>query len=443
MSDTTNKNGETADNTEEVNDTAARPAKDIRDAFSAAKNTSEEIAEEFETEDIEIDDDDMMETAGTDDAEAAYEDLDEKSDEDFAEESEYEDSAETEAETDAGYEEETSVAAAVGGTAVAATVATDPKRTTYEAALSAVANDEIAKKQRTLRYRLKRNKASYIMMGPYFILFFCFTVLPVLMSIALSFTYFNMLEMPKFNGWSNYTKLFLNDDIFLISLKNTLIFAVITGPVSYILCLLFAWIINEFRPKVRTFLTLIFYAPSICGNAYMVWSLILSSDRYGYLNGILLKLGFINEQKLWMQDANLILPCLIVVQLWLSLGTGFLSFIAGLQTVDKSLYEAAALDGVKNRWQELWYVTLPAMKPQLMFGAVMQITQSFAVADISIQLAGNPSVNYAGATVVTHLLDYGSTRFDMGYASAIATVLFLLMVGTNKLVQKLLRRVGE
>ena len=173
MSDTTNKNGETADNTEEVNDTAARPAKDIRDAFSAAKNTSEEIAEEFETEDIEIDDDDMMETAGTDDAEAAYEDLDEKSDEDFAEESEYEDSAETEAETDAGYEEETSVAAAVGGTAVAATVATDPKRTTYEAALSAVANDEIAKKQRTLRYRLKRNKASYIMMGPYFILFFC------------------------------------------------------------------------------------------------------------------------------------------------------------------------------------------------------------------------------------------------------------------------------
>ena len=238
-----------------------------------------------------------------------------------------------------------------------------------------------------------------------------------------------MLEWPTFNGWNNYIKLFLEDDIFLISLKNTLIFAVVTGPISYLLCLLFAWIINEFSSRIRTVLTLIFYAPSICGNAYMVWSLILSGDRYGYLNGILLKWGIINEQKLWMQDAKYILPCLIVVQLWLSLGTGFLSFIAGLQTVDKSLYEAAALDGVKNRWQELWYVTLPAMKPQLMFGAVMQITQSFAVADISIQLAGNPSVNYAGATVVTHLLDYGSTRFDMGYASAIATVLFLLMVG--------------
>ncbi len=298
-------------------------------------------------------------------------------------------------------------------------------------------------KTNTLGYRIRKNRVSYYMLAPYFILFFLFTVLPVLISIALSFTYFNMLEFPTFIGWKNYAKLFLEDDIFLISLKNTLIFAVVTGPVSYILCLLFAWIINEFSGKVRAFLTLIFYAPSICGNAYMVWNLILTGDRYGYLNGILLKLGILDEPILWMKTEKYVLPMLIVVQLWLSLGTGFLSFIAGLQTVDKSLFEAAALDGVKNRWQELWYVTLPAMKPQLMFGAVMQITQSFAVADISIQLAGNPSVNYAGATVVTHLLDYGSTRFDMGYASAIATVLFLLMVGTNKLVQRLLRRVGE
>ena len=302
----------------------------------------------------------------------------------------------------------------------------------------------LAKKQRSLGYRIKKSRTLYVMMAPYFILFTLFTILPVVVSIGFSFTYFNMLEPPSFVGWKNYIKLFLEDDIFMISLKNTLIFAVITGPVSYLLCLLFAWIINEFSGKLRAFLTLIFYAPSICGNAYMVWNLILTGDRYGYLNGILLKLGVIDEAILWMQTEKYVLPVLIVVQLWLSLGTGFLSFIAGLQTVDKSLYEAAALDGVKNRWQELWYVTLPAMKPQLMFGAVMQITQSFAVADISINLAGNPSVNYAGATVVTHLLDYGSGgRMEMGYASAIATVLFLLMIGTNKLVQRMLRRVGE
>lgn len=301
------------------------------------------------------------------------------------------------------------------------------------------------KKKRAILWRdVKRNKTSYFMLAPYFLLFFLFTVLPVVASIGLSFTSFNMLEMPKFIGWDNYLKLFLDDNIFMTALKNTLIFAVITGPTSYMMCLLFAWLINEFSGKVRSFLTLIFYAPSICGNAFMVWSLIISGDRYGYLNGLLLNLGLINSPIQWMQTEEYVLPVLIVVQLWLSLGTSFLTFIAGLQTVDKSLYEAAAIDGIKNRWQELWYVTLPAMKPQLMFGAVMQITSAFAVADISIQLAGNPSVNYAGTTIVTHLMDYGSgIRYDMGYASAIATILFLLMIGTNKLVQSFLRRVGD
>lgn len=290
---------------------------------------------------------------------------------------------------------------------------------------------------------MAKNKASYIMCAPYFILFFTFTVLPVLASIVLSFTYFNMLEAPTFTGWDNYIKLFLDDDIFMTSFKNTLILAIVTGPVSYMLCLLFAWIINEFKGKLRAFLTLIFYAPSICGQAYLVWTYILTGDRYGYLNGFLLRWGILDEPILWMKTEKYVLPILIIVQLWLSLGTGFLSFIAGLQTVDKSLYEAAAMDGVKNRWQELWYVTLPAMKPQLLFGAVMQITTSFAIGDVSIALAGNPSVNYAGATIVTHLMDYGQTRFEMGYASAIAVILFLLMVGSNMLVQKLLRRVGE
>ena len=306
--------------------------------------------------------------------------------------------------------------------------------------------DEIfakVKKSSSLKHRMIKSKTSYLMMAPFLILFFVFTVTPIVISMVLSFTHFNMLEAPTFTGWTNYTKLLLEDNVFLIALKNTLLFAVITGPVSYLLCLLFAWIINEFHGKLRAFLTLIFYAPSICGQAYLIWNVILTGDRYGYLNGILLDLGIINTAQAWMKTEKYVLPILIIVQLWLSLGTGFLSFIAGLQTVDKTLYEAAAVDGIKNRWQELWHITLPSMKPQLMFGAVMQITQSFAVADVSIMLAGNPSVNNAGTTVVTHLLDNSTYRFDMGYASAIATVLFILMVGTNKFVQKILRRVGE
>ena len=174
---------------------------------------------------------------------------------------------------------------------------------------------EIAKKQGTLGYRLKKSRVLYLMMAPYFILFFCFTVLPVVMSVGFSFTYYNMLEIPQFVGWKNYIKLFLEDDIFMKSLKNTLILAVITGPVSYFLCLLFAWIINEFKGKLRAFLTLIFYAPSICGNAYVVWNLILTGDRYGYLNGFLMKLGILDEAVLWMQTEKYVLPVLIVVQL--------------------------------------------------------------------------------------------------------------------------------
>lgn len=295
----------------------------------------------------------------------------------------------------------------------------------------------------SLGYRIKKNRASYVMLAPYFILFFAFTVIPVITSITLSFTSFNILEPPKFIFWDNYVRLFLEDDVFKLAIKNTLIFAVITGPISYIMCLIFAWIINEFKGKLRAFLTLIFYAPSISGNAYVVWNLFLRGDKYGYLNGFLMKWGWLNNAIIWMKTEKYVLPFLIVVQLWLSLGTGFLAFIAGLQTVDRTLYEAAAVDGIKNRWQELWFVTLPSMKPQLMFGAVMQITQAFAVSDISIQLAGNPSINYAGTTIVTHLLDYGSIRYEMGYASAIATILFLLMVGSNKLIQKLLRKVGN
>ncbi|TYQ17044.1 UNVERIFIED_CONTAM: multiple sugar transport system permease protein [Acetivibrio alkalicellulosi] len=289
---------------------------------------------------------------------------------------------------------------------------------------------------------IKKNKQSYFLMAPYFILFFIFTLLPVIASIVLSFTNFNMLEVPKFVGWNNYTRLFLEDDIFITAIKNTLLFAVVTGPISYIACFLFAWIINEFPRKLRAVLTLVFYAPSISGNVFFIWRIIFSGDRYGFANGFLMNLSLIMEPVQWLKTEEYILPILIIVQLWLSLGTGFLAFIAGIQTVNKTLYEAGAVDGITNRWQELWFITLPSMKPQLLFGAVIQITQAFAVSEISIQLAGFPSVNYAGETVVTHLIDFGTIRFEMGYASAIASILFLLMVGTNKGIQRLLRRVG-
>lgn len=301
---------------------------------------------------------------------------------------------------------------------------------------------DMTKWEWTLR-EMKINKVGYLMVAPYYIVFFTFTVIPVFVSIILSLTQFNMLEMPIFIGADNYIRLFLDDDIFLLACKNTLIFATMTGPVSYLLCLMFAWFINELTPKIRAVVTLVFYAPSISGQVYLIWQTLFSSDQYGWVNGTLMKLGITNSPILWFQDTNYIMTLVIVVALWTSLGTSFLSFIAGFQVVDKSLYEAASVDGVKNRWQELWYVTLPVMKNQMMFAAIMSITGSFGFGAIVTALCGFPSVDYCAHTIMHHLEDYGNQRWEVGYASAIATVLFAIMIGCNLLVNKLLSKVGK
>ena len=266
---------------------------------------------------------------------------------------------------------------------------------------------------------------------------------PVVLSAILSFTDFNMLEWPNFVGVDNYMRLFLDDDIFIIAVQNTLIFAAVTGPVSYILSFIVAWFINELPPRIRALVTLVFYAPSISGAVYTIWGVAFSGDSYGYVNGVLLKMGVIDGPIQWFNNADYVMPLCIVVALWTSLGTAFLSFIAGLQVVDRSLYEAGAVDGIKNRWQELWYITLPYMKPQMMFGAILSITGSFGFGGIVTALAGFPSVDYAAHTITHHLDDYGGARYEIGYASAIATVLFVIMYAANVGVQKLLSKVGQ
>lgn len=303
--------------------------------------------------------------------------------------------------------------------------------------------NEINKPKKSIRIFWSKYKDDYLFMSPFLILFFIFTVIPVLVSIGLSFTYFNILEVPKFVGIQNYFRLLLDDEIFILSLKNTLILATITGPVSFFLCLFLAWMVNEFPPKIRAFLTLLFYAPTLSGTAYMIWQIIYSGDTYGFLNGMLMKYNITYKPIQWLTDPAYMMQSAIVVILWMSLGTSFLSFIAGFQNVDPVLYEAGSVDGVKNRWQELWFITLPSMLPQLLFGAVMSITASFGMGDLISGLFGFPSTNYALHTMVHHLQDYGNIRFEMGYASAIATILFIIMIVTNQVVQKLLRKVGN
>ncbi len=292
-------------------------------------------------------------------------------------------------------------------------------------------------------FLVKKNKTAYFMVLPFMLIFVLFTVVPVVASLFLSFTQFNMLEAPKFIFMDNYITLFLDDELFVTALKNTLIFAAVTGPVSYLLSFVVAWFINELPPKIRAIVTLIFYAPSIAGNAYLIWTTLFSSDTYGWANAILIELGIIDTPILWFQNADYVMPLCIIVALWMSLGTAFLSFIAGLQGINKSLYEAGAIDGVKNRWQELWYITLPSMKPQLMFGAILAITGAFGFGPVVTALAGNPSVDYVAYTLNHHLSEYQGTRWEVGYASAISFIMFLMMIGANMLITKLISKVGQ
>lgn len=218
--------------------------------------------------------------------------------------------------------------------------------------------------------------------------------------------------------------------------------AVVIGPVGFLASFILAWMLSELNRGLRTALVVMLYAPSISGNLFMIWSLILSGDSYGLVNATLLNMGFIEQPIQWTTDTRYMMGVVILVSLWMSLGTSFLSFIAGLQGIDLYQIEAGLIDGVKNRWQELWYIILPSMKPQLLFGSVMSITSAFSVGAVSAALCGEPSTDYAVHTMINHLTDYGNVRLDMGYACAISTMLFFMMVISNKLIHNILRKVG-
>lgn len=294
--------------------------------------------------------------------------------------------------------------------------------------------------------KLKRhseNVPMYVMLAPFLILFFIFTILPILSSVVLSFFSYDTINTPKFAGIDNYLRMFLDDEVFPRTVQNTLYFAAITGPAGFLLSFVLAWFINEFRPLMRSLLSFLFYAPALIGNGYFIWQIAFSNDRYGYVNSALLSVGLITQPVNWLRDENYVMAIIIVVQLWLSLGVSFLANIAGLQDINPEMYEAGAIDGIRNRWQELWYITLPSMKSMLLFGAVMQIQSSFSVSVVATTLAGYPSVGNAADTIVSHLADVGTVRYEMGYAAAISVFLFAMMALARILIGKLLDVTGR
>jgi multiple sugar transport system permease protein len=286
-------------------------------------------------------------------------------------------------------------------------------------------------------------KIGTLLFLPFGVLFFTFVVLPVGIAMWMSLTNNDMFLKNDFVGIDNYKQLFVYDKIFFLAIKKTLIFAVVTGPIGFFMSLFVAWIINNM--KFKSAFALAFYAPSITSGIAMsvVWLWFFSPDKYGLVNNILMNIGIIDNPVLWNQDGSTIMPIVMLIQIWMSMGTGFLVFLAGLQNVSRELYEAGKIDGISNAFQELFYITLPQMKPQLLFGAIMSITASFSVFDIVVAFAGMPSPNYAAHTIVAHLFDYAFIRYEMGYASAVAVILFAITFGLGQLFMKLLSSEGD
>lgn len=282
-----------------------------------------------------------------------------------------------------------------------------------------------------------------VMLAPFLLMFIIFTVIPIFGSVVLSFTKYDTLTTPAFIGFENYKRMFLTDSVFTIVVKNTLVLAIISGPIGFLLSFILAWFVNEFSPIVRTFLSFLFFAPSLVGNAFFVWKILFSGDSFGYINNILLSIGVITEPIIWLKTADYVVPIILIVQLWQSTGVSFLANISGLQNVSRDLYEAGAIDGIKNRWQELRYITLPTMKSMLLFSAVMQIQSSFSISAIATEMVGYPSVRYSGDTIVSYMMDVGTVRYEMGYAASIAVVLFVIMALTRMLVGKALATVSR
>jgi multiple sugar transport system permease protein len=287
--------------------------------------------------------------------------------------------------------------------------------------------------------KLEKNWVGLLFFLPFFILFIVFTIAPVLVAMGLSLTNYNMIQTPDFSGITNYKLLFLDDDIFILSLKNTFTFAIITGPVGYLMSFVSAWVINNL--KFKTGFALAFYIPSITSGVAMsvIWLVVFSPDKYGYLNNFLINLGLISEPIAWTQDPTQLMTVIVIIQIWMSMGGGFLVFLAGIQNLNRELLESGKIDGIKTKFQELQYIILPSMKPQLLYGAITSVTGALGVYDIAVAVAGFPSPNYAVHTIVAHLYDYAFVRFQMGYASAIAVVLFAMTFIIGKIIMRVLR----
>ena len=300
---------------------------------------------------------------------------------------------------------------------------------------------ELTSRRKAVGRRERNNLSGFLFAAPYALIFLVFILIPVILAVVLSFTNFNAIEWPRWVGFLNYITRLTSDEVFMqFVLPNTVLYAVVVGIGGYILSFLLAWMLCNLTRGVRTVLALIIYSPSLTAGVAMtvLWKVIFSGDQTGLLNSWLMSLGIIDEPIIWLVNTNYLLPIVIIIGLWSSMGIGFLAMIAGIANSDESLYEAGAIDGISNRFQEMIYITIPQMKPQMLFAAVMAVVNAFQNGTVSALLTGNPSPGYAAQLIVNHIEDYGFLRYEMGYAATVSVVLLLIVQIFSKAANRLL-----
>jgi len=302
---------------------------------------------------------------------------------------------------------------------------------------------DLAIKKPFNKAKKRQERIAYAFVFPYALMFCIFIIIPVIVAIGLSFTYFDTVRQPIWIGFTNYINILTDDPIFMQKvLPNTIKYAVIVGPGGYILSFILAWMLSQITPRLRTLYALIIYSPTLTGGVTMavVWRIIFAGDSSGYLNSILLRLGLISDPIVYLQSQEYLLLIMIIVTLWSSMGVGFLAILAGILNVNPEMYEAGYIDGIKNKFQEVIYITIPSIKPQMLFGAVMAIVGTFAAGGIGVALSGsNPTPQYSGQLIVNHIEYYGFNKYEMGYAAALSVLLLIGIYLFSRLAFRLFR----
>ncbi|MBP1691335.1 MAG: carbohydrate transporter rane protein 1, family [Bacteroidetes bacterium] len=292
------------------------------------------------------------------------------------------------------------------------------------------------------RAQLRRDAAGYAFIAPWLIGFVLLTAGPMVVSVYLSGTSWTMLSPPVPVGLANYEKILVEDELFMTSLQNTLYYVVFSVPLGLVVSLILAMMLHQRLRGISVFRT-IFFLPSITNMVAvsMLWLWVFNPE-FGLLNALLGWVGI--EGPLWLQSESWAKPSLIIMSLW-GVGGTMIVFLAALQGIPQELYEAADLDGA-GRFRRLIHITLPMISPAMLFNLIIGVIGSFQVFTQAFVMTGTAQPgseggpNNATLFVVLYLYKKAFQEFRMGYASALAWILFFLILAVTLVQMRLSRR---